>query len=148
MWRLCCAFFYIPLNIFVALSFQTHDERLNYIVGTQTCLSGYVINRVNYDICWALTAPWQHDSIFATYELGCVIWLLYRHSRLIGQLSLSQTVIIESRIFYMPCRHYSSVVIIEPQLRLLRTLCGLILYPTIEPQLRLLRLLRRLTILS
>jgi hypothetical protein len=47
----------------------------------------------------------------------------------------------------MPCRHCSSVVIIEPQLRILRMLRGLILYPTIEPQLRLLRLLRRLAML-
>jgi hypothetical protein len=29
----------------------------------------------------------------------------------------------------MPCRHCLSAVIIEPQLRLLRTLCGLIVYP-------------------
>jgi hypothetical protein len=31
--------------------------------------------------------------------------------------------------FCMPCRHCSSVVIIEPQLCLLRMLCGLVLYP-------------------
>jgi hypothetical protein len=42
------------------------------------------------------------------------------HSRLIGPLSLSRTAIIESRIFRTPCRHCLSVVIIEPQLRLLR----------------------------
>jgi hypothetical protein len=29
----------------------------------------------------------------------------------------------------MPCRHYLSAVIIEPQLRMLRTLHGLIVYP-------------------
>jgi hypothetical protein len=50
-------------------------------------------------------------------------------SLLIGSLPLSQTAIVESRIFRMPCRHYLSVVIIEPQLRLLRTLRGLIVYP-------------------
>jgi hypothetical protein len=49
-------------------------------------------------------------------------------------LSLNQTTpvesdtIIESRIFCMPCRHSSSVNIIEPQLCLLRMLRGLILY--------------------
>jgi hypothetical protein len=47
-------------------------------------------------------------------------------SRLIGPLPLSRTVIAESRIFCMPCKHCSSVVIIEPQLRMLR---GLVLYP-------------------
>jgi hypothetical protein len=51
------------------------------------------------------------------------------YSRLIGQLLLSWTGIAESRIFRMPCRHYSSVVITEPQLCLLRTLCGLVAYP-------------------
>jgi hypothetical protein len=50
-------------------------------------------------------------------------------SPLIGLLPLSQTAIAESRIFHMPCRHCLSVVIIEPQLRLLRTLRGLIVYP-------------------
>ena len=51
------------------------------------------------------------------------------YSRLIGPLLLSWTGIAESRIFRMPCRHCSSVVITEPQLRLLRTLCGLVAYP-------------------
>ena len=51
------------------------------------------------------------------------------HSRLIVPLSLSRTAIAESRIFRMPCRHCLSAVIIEPQLRLLRTLRGLIVYP-------------------
>jgi hypothetical protein len=51
------------------------------------------------------------------------------HPRLIGPLPLSRTAITESRIFRMPCRHCLSVVIIEPQLRLLRTLRGLIVYP-------------------
>jgi hypothetical protein len=51
------------------------------------------------------------------------------HSHLIGPLLLSWTAIAESRTFHMPCRHYSSVVITEPQLRLLRTLRGLIVYP-------------------
>ena len=50
-------------------------------------------------------------------------------SPLIGSLLLSQTAIAESRIFRMPCRHYSSVMIIEPQMRLLRTLCGHFVYP-------------------
>jgi hypothetical protein len=51
------------------------------------------------------------------------------HSRLVGPLPLSWTVITESCIFHMLCRHYLSAVISEPQLRLLRTLRGLILYP-------------------
>ena len=50
-------------------------------------------------------------------------------SPLIGSLSLSQTAIAESRIFRKPCRHCPSVVIIESQLRLLRTLRGLFVYP-------------------
>jgi hypothetical protein len=56
-----------------------------------------------------------------------MIAMLY--SRLIGPLLLSWTDIVESRIFRMPCRHCSSVVINEPQLRLLRTLCGFVAYP-------------------
>jgi hypothetical protein len=51
------------------------------------------------------------------------------HSRFIGPLPLSRTAIAESRIFRMPCRHCLSAVIIEPQLRLLRTLRGFIVYP-------------------
>jgi hypothetical protein len=51
------------------------------------------------------------------------------HSRLIGPLPLSRTAIVESRIFRIPCRHCLSVVIIEPQLRMLRTLRGFIVYP-------------------
>jgi hypothetical protein len=50
-------------------------------------------------------------------------------SRLIGLLLLSRTAIVESHIFRMPCRHCPSVVIIKPQLHLLCTLCGLIVYP-------------------
>jgi hypothetical protein len=50
-------------------------------------------------------------------------------SRLIGPLLLSRTAIVESHIFRMPCRHCPSVVIIKPQLHLLCTLCGLIVYP-------------------
>jgi hypothetical protein len=56
-----------------------------------------------------------------------MIAMLY--SRLIGPLLLSWADIAESRIFRMPCGHCSSVVITEPQLRLLRTLCGLDAYP-------------------
>jgi hypothetical protein len=41
---------------------------------------------------------------------------------------LSWTAIAESRIFRMPCRHCLSAVIMESQLRLLRTLRGLIVY--------------------
>jgi hypothetical protein len=48
---------------------------------------------------------------------------------LFGQLPLSRTAITESRIFSMPYRYCLSAVIIEPQLRLLRTLRGLIVYP-------------------
>jgi hypothetical protein len=44
-------------------------------------------------------------------------------------LSLSWTAIAESRIFRMPFRRCPYVVIIESQLCLLRTLCGLIVYP-------------------
>jgi hypothetical protein len=51
------------------------------------------------------------------------------HSRLVGPLPLSWTVIVESCIFRMLCRHYLSAVISEPQLCLLRTLRGLIMYP-------------------
>jgi hypothetical protein len=51
------------------------------------------------------------------------------YSRSFGQLPLSRPAITESRIFRMPCRHCLSAVIIEPQLRLLRTLRGLIVYP-------------------
>ena len=72
----------------------------------------------------------------ATQRNICVVRTWLRHvitamlySRLIGPLLLSWTGIAESRIFCMPCRHCSSVVIIEPQLRLLRTLCGLVAYP-------------------
>jgi hypothetical protein len=50
-------------------------------------------------------------------------------SPLIGSLSLSQTAIAESRIFRKPCRHCPSAVIIESQLRLLRMLRGIIVYP-------------------
>jgi hypothetical protein len=42
---------------------------------------------------------------------------------------LSQTAIDESRIFRIHCRHCLLTVIIEPQLRLLCTLRGLIVYP-------------------
>ena len=51
------------------------------------------------------------------------------HTHFVGLLRLSRTAIIESRIFRMLCRHCLSAVIIEPQLRLLRTLRGLIMYP-------------------
>jgi hypothetical protein len=71
----------------------------------------------------------------ATRHVICVVrtWLRHviamLHSYLVGQLSLSRTPITESRIFCMPCRHGSAAIINEPQLRLLRTLRGLILYP-------------------
>jgi hypothetical protein len=51
------------------------------------------------------------------------------HSHLIKLLPLSETAIAESHIFCMPCWHYSSIVIIETQMRLLRTLCGHFVYP-------------------
>jgi hypothetical protein len=51
------------------------------------------------------------------------------NSRLVGPFLLSRTAIAESCIFRMPCRHYLCVVIDEPQLHMLRTLRGLILYP-------------------
>jgi hypothetical protein len=54
------------------------------------------------------------------------------HSRLIGPLSLSRTAIIESHIFRTPCRHCLSVVIIKPQLRLLRMFHGLVMYPNYQ----------------
>jgi hypothetical protein len=107
------------------LSFWTHVERLNCIVGTQTCRSGYVINRLSYGIGWAL-ATWCSICVVRTW-LRHVITM--SHSRFVGPLRLSRTAITESRIFRMPCRHCPSVVIIEPQLRQLRTLHGLIVYP-------------------
>jgi hypothetical protein len=63
----------------------------------------------------------------AKHSLRHVIAMSQSH--LIGPLPLSRTAIAESRIFRMPCRHCLSVVIIEPQLRQLRTLCGLVAYP-------------------
>jgi hypothetical protein len=69
------------------------------------------------------------------------------HTRLIGPLSLSRTAIIESHIFGTPYRHCLPVVIVEPQLRLLRMFHGLVMYPDYEPQLRMLRLLRSLAML-
>ena len=60
------------------------------------------------------------------------------HSRLIGPLSLSQTTIVESHIFRMPCRHCLSAVIIEPQLHLLCMLRGLIVYPDYQAKIVLL----------
>ena len=63
----------------------------------------------------------------AKHSLRHVIAMSQSH--LIGPLPLSRTAIAESRIFRMPCRHCLSVVIIEPQLRLLRMLHGLIVYP-------------------
>jgi hypothetical protein len=77
----------------------------------------------------------EHGCALATRRSICVVRTWFRHviamprSLLIGSLLLSQTAIAESRIFRMPCRHCLSAVIIEPQLRLLRTLCGLIVYP-------------------
>ena len=115
----------IALNICVALSFWAHVERLNDIVGTQTRRSDYIFNWLSYGI----------GCVLATRHIICVVrtWLCHviamLYSRLIGPLLLSWTGIAESRIFRMPCRHCSSVVITEPQLRLLRTLCGLVAYP-------------------
>jgi hypothetical protein len=63
----------IALNIDDVLSFWTHVERLNCIMGTQTRRSGCVDNRLSYGISWILTAPWQHDAIFVSFELGCVM---------------------------------------------------------------------------
>jgi hypothetical protein len=40
----------IDLNICVALRFWAHVERLNDIVGTQTCQSDFVVNRLSYGI--------------------------------------------------------------------------------------------------
>ena len=71
----------------------------------------------------------------ATRHVICVVRTWLRHviamlySHLVGPLPLSQTAITESRIFRMPCRYSLSAMIIEPQLRLLSTLRGLILYP-------------------
>jgi hypothetical protein len=63
----------IALNICVALSFRTHVERLDCVMGTRTRRSGYVVNRLSYDIGCVLAAPWQYDAVFVSYELGCVI---------------------------------------------------------------------------
>jgi hypothetical protein len=92
-------------------------------VGTQTRRPDYVINRLSI------------GCALATRRSICVVRTWLRHviamsrSLLIGSLLLSQTAIVESRIFRMPCRHYLSAVIIEPQLRLLCMLRGLIVYP-------------------
>jgi hypothetical protein len=100
----------IALSICVALSFRTHVERLNCIMGTQTCRSDCVINWLSYGIGCAL----------ATQCSICVIRTWLRHviamsqSRLIGPLLLSRTAIVESHIIRMPCRHFLSAVIIKP----------------------------------
>jgi hypothetical protein len=94
-------------------------------VGTRTRRSDYIINQLRYSIGCAL----------ATRRSICVVrtWLRHlivmSHSRLIRPLPLSQTVKAESRIFRVPCRHCPSAMIIEPQMRMLRTLRGLIVYP-------------------
>jgi hypothetical protein len=66
-------YFHIALNICVALSFLTHVERLNCIVGTRTCRSGSIMNQLSYDIGYALAVLWQHDAVFVSYELSCVM---------------------------------------------------------------------------
>jgi hypothetical protein len=77
----------------------------------------------------------EHGCALATRRSICVVRTWLRHviamsrSHLIGPLLFSWTSIAESHTFRMPCRHCSFVVIIEPQLRLLRTLRGLIVYP-------------------
>jgi hypothetical protein len=63
MWRLCYVFC-------VVLSFWTHVEWLNWIVGTRTHRSDNIVNRLSYDISWALTAPWQHDTILCRTNLA------------------------------------------------------------------------------
>jgi hypothetical protein len=114
----------IALNICVALSFWAHVERLNDIVGTQTRRSDYIFNWLSYGI----------GCVLATRHIICVVrtWLCHviamLYSRLIGPLLLSWTGIDESRIFRRPYRHYPCVTTIEPQLRLLRMLCGFIMY--------------------
>jgi hypothetical protein len=94
-------------------------------VGTQTHRSGCVINRLSYGIGCALAT--RHNIYVVRTWLRHVIAISC--SRLIGPLPLSRTAITESCIFCMPCRHCSCVVITEPQLCLLRTLCGLVAYP-------------------
>lgn len=122
MWRLCCVFSYRSKYL-CCVELLASREWLNDIVGTQTRWSDYIINRLSIGC-----AP-------ATRHIICVVrtWLRHvsamSHSRLVGPLPLSWTVIAESCIFRMLCRHYLSAVISEPQLRLLRTLRGLILYP-------------------
>jgi hypothetical protein len=134
----------IALNICVVLSFWTHVERLNYIVGTQTRRSDYVINRPSYDISWALTAPWQHDTVFVSYELGCVMWLLCNtlvysdSSRWVESPSLSHVFFACS--IGTVCLPWSLSHNCACCARCVDLSCT----PTIEPQLCLLRLLRRL----
>jgi hypothetical protein len=60
----------INFNICVALSFWTHAERLNDIVGTRTQRSGCVINRLSHGIGKALTVPWQHDTVLCRTNLA------------------------------------------------------------------------------
>jgi hypothetical protein len=107
------------------LSFCTHTERLNDIMGTHTRQSVCVVNRLSYGIGCALATP----HIFCVVRIWLRHVIAMSHSCLIGPLPLSQTAIAESRNFRMPCRHCLSVMIIEPQLRLLRTLRGPIVYP-------------------
>jgi hypothetical protein len=76
-----------------------------------------------------LVAPWQHDTVFCVVRTWLCHVIAMSHSHLIGPLPLSRTAIAKSRIFRMPCRHCLSAVIIEPQLRLLHTLRGFIVYP-------------------
>jgi hypothetical protein len=63
----------IALNICVALSFRTHLVQLDCVMGTRTSRSGYIVNQLSYDIGCALATPWQHDALFVSYELGCVM---------------------------------------------------------------------------
>jgi hypothetical protein len=96
---------------------------------------------------------WHWLSIgcaLATRRNICVLrtWLRHviamSHSRLVYPLPLSRTAIAESHIFRMPCRHYFSIVIAEPQFACCACCVDLSYTPTIQPQLRLLRLWRRL----
>jgi hypothetical protein len=118
----------IALNIYVALSFCTHVERLNCIVGTRSrrssyILIGWVITLAKY---WLRPDNTTHYLCRTNLAASCDCYVA---------LSFYRTAPVESnrncRVthFSQPCRHYPSVVIIEPQLRLLRTLCGFIVYP-------------------
>ena len=98
-------------------------ERLNCIVGTRTRRSGWVMTLAKH---WLRPGNMTQYLCRSNLAASCDCYVT---------LSLNRIAPVESNRnrwvthFSQPCRHYPSVVIIEPQLRLLRTLCGFIMYP-------------------